>query len=91
MPGGKAFGHCPRVSATYEEGLMAAAYSEDGLVGVGGFEPPTSWSQTTRSSLAELHPAQAQRTSRGNRGSRERPLHQRQPRDRSSRPDSSPA
>jgi hypothetical protein len=30
---------------------------EYGLVGVGGFEPPTSWSQTTRSSLAELHPA----------------------------------
>jgi hypothetical protein len=23
---------------------------------VGGFEPPTSWSQTTRSYLAELHP-----------------------------------
>ena len=23
---------------------------------MGGFEPPTSWSQTTRSYLAELHP-----------------------------------
>src|SRR6266566_2649134 len=27
------------------------------LVGVGGFEPPASWPQTRRSSLAELHPA----------------------------------
>ena len=27
------------------------------VVGVGGFEPPTSWPQTRRSSLAELHPA----------------------------------
>jgi hypothetical protein len=27
------------------------------LVGVTGFEPATSWSQTTRSSQAELHPA----------------------------------
>ncbi len=26
------------------------------LVGVGGFEPPASWPQTRRSSLAELHP-----------------------------------
>lgn len=26
------------------------------LVGVGGFEPPTSWSQTKRSILTELHP-----------------------------------
>ena len=26
------------------------------LVGVGGFEPPPSWSQTRRSILAELHP-----------------------------------
>jgi hypothetical protein len=25
-------------------------------VGVRGFEPPTSWSQTKRSSRAELHP-----------------------------------
>ncbi len=27
-----------------------------GLVGVGRFELPTSWSQTRRSNLAELHP-----------------------------------
>src|SRR6266511_2573052 len=26
------------------------------VVGVGGFEPPASWPQTRRSSLAELHP-----------------------------------
>ncbi len=26
------------------------------MVGVGGFEPPTSRSRTVRSSLAELHP-----------------------------------
>ena len=41
-----------------------AGESRLNLVGVGGFEPPTSWSQTTRSYLAELHPVrQAQPTS----------------------------
>jgi hypothetical protein len=56
IPGRQAFGHCTRVGTTYEESLAVTAHSEHGLVGVGGFEPPTSWSQTTRSSLAELHP-----------------------------------
>ena len=31
---------------------------------MGGFEPPTSWSQTTRSYLAELHPEYELRSTR---------------------------
>ena len=35
---------------------MTCVHPMGRLVGVGGFEPPASWPQTRRSSLAELHP-----------------------------------
>ncbi len=44
---------------TYPMDRAALALTERGfskLVGVGGFEPPTSRSRTVRSSLTELHP-----------------------------------
>ncbi len=34
-------------------------WGESRLVGVGGFEPPTSWPQTRRSNLTELHPGRS--------------------------------